>query len=86
MPIKKKVIEIYDKNKGQWVKAVIDGNVDPDKSLYKMRWSLALQLLKRINVGICLVYTKIKYILRLTYLIFNKIKYYLLRLSKRLEK
>tara|TARA_R100001460_G_scaffold34456_3_gene66942 strand:+ start:233 stop:427 length:195 start_codon:yes stop_codon:yes gene_type:complete len=34
MPIKKKVIEIYDKNKGQWVKAVIDGNVDPDKSNY----------------------------------------------------
>jgi len=43
-------------------------------------------LLKKINVGICLVYTKTKYILRLTYLIFKKIKYYLYRLSIRLEK
>jgi len=34
MTEKKKIIEIYDKNKGQWVKAVIDGNVDPDKSTY----------------------------------------------------
>ena len=34
MPEKKKVIEIYDKNKQKWIKAVVQGDVDPDKSTY----------------------------------------------------
>jgi|TARA_R100001198_G_scaffold13983_1_gene6327 hypothetical protein len=34
MPEKKKVIEIYDKNKQKWIKAVVQGDVDPDKSAY----------------------------------------------------
>lgn len=34
MARKKKIIEIYDKNKGKWVKAVIDKDVDPDKSTH----------------------------------------------------
>lgn len=32
MARKKKVIEIYDKNKGTWIKAVVANDVDPDKS------------------------------------------------------
>jgi len=34
MPEKKKVIEIYDKNKQKWIKAVVQGDVEPDKSNY----------------------------------------------------
>ena len=34
MPEKKKVIEIYDKNKQKWIKAVVQGDVDTDKSAY----------------------------------------------------
>jgi len=34
MAQKKKVIEIYDKNKGKWIKAVVAGDADPDKSTH----------------------------------------------------
>ena len=34
MTEKKKIIEIYDKNKGKWIKAVVAQDVDPDKSAY----------------------------------------------------
>lgn len=33
-PGKKKVIEIYDKNKGKWIKAVVSADVDVDKTVH----------------------------------------------------
>jgi hypothetical protein len=32
MTQKKKVIEIYDKNKKKWIKAIVEGDAQPDKS------------------------------------------------------
>ena len=34
MTQKKKVIEIYDKNKGKWIKAVVASDADPDRSTH----------------------------------------------------
>jgi hypothetical protein len=38
---KQKVIEIYDKHNGKWIKAVIPPDSDPDKSTYMYDFIMA---------------------------------------------